>query len=624
LLPLASPGGQIVLTNGEILEGEILEKTATGVRIRTTRTTLTIPRERIREVRESAPGAVALLKARDALDRGQIDQANAFVQSAETEGGDPQEIATVRALISAEVSRRELARYASLLQDARAAAAAGANHPALQEVRQLIATMEPDSLTRRELTEILISFHQARAMDARDKVRTQEAAQELQEIIKLDPNRPDPHLDLGDLYRSSSATWDQAILHYTTAIKLGAERLPENSVTRAYFEMAEISRQQKRWREAAANYRQAYQRNPQYNPRLTDRLVEAMREFAAELRSQGNHAMALAVADTGLQARSEADLHMLRAECLASLGRYAESTEAVQAALALTPRIRGANYRIALNFRALGENLSTREYLQREISAFPNNYDALNLLGQFALERDDHESALRFFSDARRVDRDLPDATLGLSKTYRRQKQLQRAREMALEVLARFPEDRAANLEMGNIFLDEGNFEEARRYFTAVLELVDKALVDINNRTPRAELDQLKADALIARGEVQLLTAGPGTAAGDFRKALESVPDYPQAFFAIGNAYRKKFASSKSVADLKEAETNLLKARELLPSNPQYALELGILYAQELAQTDKDNESLYRSKAVQNWQDYLNLGGANAPQVQAWIKEIQG
>jgi tetratricopeptide (TPR) repeat protein len=618
-----APAGQIVLRTGEVIQGEVLEETPEAVKVRTSRTTLSITRDRIQEIRPSQPGEIEMLKAQDLLVRNQFDEAKAMLNTAPPTVAETDAFKALLAKINSAITKRDLEKYRSLLAEARSAASRGVESPALGQIRQILNDLPPDSPTRTELIDVLCSYHESRAREARDKVRNTEAVTELRAIIELDPNRPDPHLGLGDLYRSASATWEQAIYHFQRALELGKDRLSDDVITRIHWELGELYRQQRKYREAAVSYRQAYQRRPQFNLRLTDRMVEVMQAYADEL-TPTNPAMALAVIDEALKARTTSELLMLRGTLLATNKRWDESTASIEQALALTPRIRDAHYKIALNFKEKGEIFKTRESLQREVDAYSDHYDALCLLGNLALDRDDNVAAKAFFLKALASNKDRSTATLGLSRVYRRNKELAEAKKYAMEVLARDASDRAANLEMGNIYLDEGNNEEARRYFTSVLELVDKAMADPQTKTPMAELLQLKADALLARGAVQLLTAGPGTATQNFRDALEVIPNYPAAYFSIGNAYRKKFGSSKVLSDLKEAETNLLKARELAPQNAQYALEAGILYSQQLAVSDKDNEAQHRKEAVKHWRDYITLGGADIGKVEAWIREIEG
>lgn len=611
-------GSQVVLTNGEIIEGEIVEQNEANVTIRTLSNTLRISRSRIQEINADLPGSSQFFHAREELRKGNLDQAKSLAEEALEAGADEQLVMEFLEQIRQRQAKEELARHRSLLVEARQSAERGERSEAIAEVRRVLAEMDEDNPARKEFIEILVSYHLTRANEFRDKVRNEQALQELKAILELDPTQAKPYLELADIYKSSSATWQQAVEHYHRALQLGEGQLTPREMTRAYWELGELNRQQYKWREAATYYREAYLRDPAFDLRLTDRVMDAMRNYAQELLST-NKKQALSVAEEGLKIRDDEELRMLKGRLLQQLGRHAESTETFQSLLDLHPKKRMANYHIAQNFLAEGDLLSAREYLQREIEIYPGNYDALALLGDLALQREDYEAAQRFFSQARSIDPDIPRASLGLGRTYRQQKQLPEARQMVLEVLARLPEDREATLEMGKILVDEKNLDEARRYFTSVLDLIEKA-----NPEDKENLQILKADALIARGEIGLLTAGPGTANVDFQKALEAVPNYAHAYYSIGQAYREKYASSKRVDDLVTAEENLLRARELRPNDHRYALAMGILYAQDLAPTDPEREQEYRAKATEHWRDYIELGGPMSGQVRDWIREIGG
>ena len=193
------------------------------------------------------------------------------------------------------------------------------------------------------------------------------------------------------------------------------------------------------------------------------------------------------------------------------------------------------------------------------------------------------------------------------------------AAKLIQQVLQLLPEDRDANLEMGRILTDQKDFDGADGFFSRVLTLLEKAKAD---QTPEGR--RLMADALIARGEIKLLRTGPGTAQQDFRRALEIFPDYPEAYFAIGNAYQKKYMSSKQMKDLEDARGNLQKARELAPKNPEFALGLGILFHQVLATADAANKDSYLKEAVKNYKDYVKVGGTDVDTVKGWIRELGG
>ncbi len=608
---------KITLTNGDVVEGQIISQSERTVTIKTATQTLALPRARIQSIDQGAPGSAQLLQATEALRKGDLKGARACCEQAASAGAAPAQIDPIRLQIQKREAEMELARYSELIKQARESAAKGQDSEALQQITELLKTLPAESSARKEIISIICDFHLSRVAEHRDKVRNELAIQELNRVIELDPNRPMAYAELGEIYTMSSGTWPDAITSYDTALRLAGTTFDDQKKASISWEVGEILRQQSKWKDAIDRYLIAHQIYPSVNPRLVDQLVEVTRRYAEDAQGRDNSG-ALATVDKTLAIRETPELLLLRGNLLRRLLRYDESNASFEKVAAKNPRTRNLFYSMAQNHLSKGDLLAARDLLLREVELFQNNYDALCELGDLALNRDDYEQAEDYYGKAVAIDADKPRASLGLGKAYRQRGELPKARSSVQEVLARLPDNREANLEMGKIYRDENNLDEASRFFTQVLDLIEKA--DVKDQD---DLKALKADALIARGELALLTTGPGTASIDFRKALDVLPDYSQAFYSIGMAYRKKFASSKRIEDLKTAEENLLKARELAKQNPQFALEIGILYQQQLAQADSANEKDYLAKAVTNYRDYIQLGGANAPQVETWIKEIE-
>jgi tetratricopeptide (TPR) repeat protein len=621
-LLLASPllADEVTLRNGEVIRGEIVAEDATTVTIKSPSKSIRISRARISEVRRSGPGEVEVIRARDALGRDRLEEARTLLKDAREKGVSAELADALEKEIVKRESEMELARYQALLQQARADASRGVASESLREVRAMLGKYDKESPIYGELREILVNYHQTLAREYVDKVRTDEAIQQLQRVLELDPNRAEIYVTLADIQRSrnSVAALPIALAAYRRALELSNGRLPAQTETRIYWEMAEIHRQQVNWRDASIMYRTVYQRDPRFNFQLTDRLMNALVNYARELESTQAEA-ALVVIDEALRIRPDANLHFQRGNILRTIGRLADSTKAFEESLKLNPRMRNARYLIGLNKQAEGSLLEAREQFEAEVAAFPDNYDALCELGEDALSRDDLAAAADFFSRARPLRRDLFRATLGLGRVRRLQDQLPEAKTLIQQILDTREDDREANVEMGRILLAEGKRDEASQFFTRVLTLIDEAPA-----SEQEKLKTLKADALIARGEIALLTAGANTANRDFEAATQVLPNYGMAYFSIGNAYRRRFTSSKRFQDLEKSEENLLKARELSPENPKFALELGILYAEVMAKEKPENEKEYYERAKKHWRDYIELGGSNPSQVEAWIANLGG
>ncbi|HMZ53049.1 MAG TPA: tetratricopeptide repeat protein, partial [Candidatus Sumerlaeota bacterium] len=359
-----------------------------------------------------------------------------------------------------------------------------------------------------------------------DKVRNELAIQELNTVISLDPKRATSFVELADIYSQASITWNDALKNYDMALALNDAKLSDQEKAHIFWQKGEILRQQSKMVDAAEAYQSAYKLNPSVSSRIVDAITDVSRRAAEPLLGSDNH-KALEIVDKALAVRETADLLMLKGNLLRRLQRYDESNAAFQRVVEKNPRTRNLYYNMAQNYMSKGEILSARDMLMKETELFPTNYEAVCELGDYALQRDDYEGAEGYYFKGVEIDPDLPRASIGLGRAYRQKGELQKAREAVQAVLDRLPENREANLEMGRILRDENNLEEASLFFTQVLDLIAKA--DVKERD---ELKELHADALIARGELALLTTGPGTANNDFRAALDVLPDYSQAYYS--------------------------------------------------------------------------------------------
>lgn len=610
---------QVILRNGTVIEGEIESRDDQFVVIRTLTNLVRLPMDRVAEIRESAPGEIELMRAREALRQDRLQEAHRLVEQAREKGASDAQTAEILANLRDREAEIEFARYRELMEKARQAATRGQASEALAELRTLVEEGPENEDLRDEMIEILCDYHLRVATDLKDRVRDEQAIEEFLRVLELDPTRAYAHIEVADIYRrrNSSAAWNKALVSYREALEVGQETLDQRSITRVHWEMAELYRQLLNWREASRHYRKVYERDPNFNYQLRDRFHVALGNHANELRTQDRYDRAVELLDEALAIRTDVPTLVAKGELLALKEQYGESITAFRAALDIAPRTRHVNYQLAMSHFALGELGEGREALEREVELFPDNYEAFCDLGEHALDMGDFEQARTHFETARAIYRHRPRATLGLAKTMRELERYGEARSLAQEILDQQEDHLEANLEMGRILLEDHEEREARNYFSIVLDLINQAPAE-----EQEKLRELRADALIARGEISLMTAGPGTANIDFRSALEVIPDYGQAYFSIGNAFRRKYNSTKRMTDLQEAEQNMLKARELAPTNPRFALELGILYAEVMSKEVPDMEREYLDKARAQWNDYIEMGGTNVAQVERWIANL--
>lgn len=609
---------RITLKNNSVLEVQVTAADERFVTIkRSDGSTMKLSRTQIAKIEPSAPGIMEMQKAQDALQRGDLRATRVLLQAALESGADRAAVDAVLADLSTREKEIELKVHGPRLRDFDGAMAKSDFNAAEKVLLQLESEVAKESPLREEIKRCWIEFYVKRAQSRRDTVDDTAAIADLKMVHELDPGRPQIYLDIADIYAKNSKTRGQALENYEKGLALAGDSLDRKQLARIHFELGNLYREAGRTIDAFREYLYVHGVDRRFESRLEDRIIRTCFESVA-LTEDGDPAKAIAFIDQGLAVRREADLLDRKARLLVVLGKYDEASAVYKQVLEVHPTYKDAHYNLAQLALRRSELFEARQLLDAELANYPENYKALCQLGELSLQRDDYDSALGFFEKAHKVDKDQTRAKVGLAKTLRMQKKFSEARTYVAELLSLNPVDLDANLEMGRILRGEENYEEAQKFYSVVLDLVGEFKGKLDET-----MTQLKADALIARGEVRLLTTGPSTANADFNAALEVLPEYPAAFYNIGQAYKSKFGFSKQRGDLDEAEKNLEKARSLAPKNPSYALALAILYHQTMAQVDQDNKTEYLKKAATNYRDYVALGGADSETVESWIRECE-
>ncbi len=472
---------------------------------------------------------------------------------------------------------------------------------------------------RQVVRELQGELHLRRAEEYANVIEYERSADELRQALRFDPRNPDIHLRIGDMNALSIRTHGEAIENYKRAISVGSGELTREQRLVTMLKIADLSQSQGNHLQAVQYYENVFGEDPDFRRDVTDRFIDSLTEIA-ESGDVRNRDMAIAALRQAAAARPEnievqeylAELLLEKEDWDAAIGAYSRLLE-------ISPEHEGANFSIATAYSGKRDILSAKNHFEDELGIDSRNYEAHCDLGDILWTLGDYELAQEHFESARDVDPTEPRALVALASTDRRLGNYAEARRSIREILDQYPRNIRANLEMGLVFLDEKKYREAPDFLTKVVDLVDEFGIGTTQ-----EGRSFLADAYLARGAISLLTTGPGTATKDFNKALDVYPDYPAAHFSIGNAYQKKFASSKSLDDLLRAEEEMLRARELDPNNPEYAFGLGVLYQNVLAVEDKENERKHIQNAIEQYRQYVQAGGAQVVQVQNWIRELGG
>lgn len=625
LLGLSWPGTaraeQIVLTNGEVIECTIISQDEKQVVIRNAaKMVIPIPRERIARIVEQNTASYAEALGDEAVRAGNHEEAIAQYREAVRLGGDREKLAEKARRAMQAIENRNLARYRSQVRDAQDDVRNGNLVSAESKLRALLDQMPANDAARGAVERVLAQVHHSRARNYRDSIDYVAAERELRRAEVLDPNNAAIQIELGDLAALTSRTRNQALSSYIRGMELGRDTLTDAEKRDVAFKIAELYRASGDAFQAMRFYRMVYESNPRYRSNLESTLIEQTDKVANRFQLEGNQDGYIHFLGKILEIRpDDASTRFRLAEALMDKRDHEKALGELDRILEANGSFPSANYTKSKAFDALGRMSDRESALNQELQVNPRHYDALVDLGDLARSRDDFELARTFYLQAKEVDPDLPRATLALGKTERELENYEDAERHIREILALDRNNVEATLELGRIYRDKKSYEQATEMFSRAVTMLEG-----RGGALSAQENQLMADALLARGEVRLLTTGPGTATRDFEKALEIFPDYPTAYYNIGEAYQKKYNSSKQLPDLKLAEENLLKARNLSPNNPEFALGLGILYGQVLASADEGNKDQYMRNAVEHYESYIDNGGTEVDMVRGWIRESGG
>ncbi|MDK2970488.1 MAG: hypothetical protein PWP23_243 [Candidatus Sumerlaeota bacterium] len=608
----------LILKNGQSLDGRVLEENERTVKFQDVRRmVLVLPLDTIERIERGKNPLVLEEEGDKALKEKDYEGAIDIYREAIDIGGDAKRLEHKMADAVRLMEERDLGPWADDVKAIRRMLAENELDGAEARVRGMLAAMPETSAMREMARELLSTVHYRRALNLIDSIDYFSAERELRSSLELNPFNFEACVQLADLYSQVSSRRGQAIDLYKRVLEDGQQTLDEDRKFEITDKIARLYVQQNDYANALQYFGAIYEQRPDFRSGLGTDYVGALRRVAEDVDTEDPQ-KAIDSLDRALLVQPYNDeLRSELARNLLAIENYDRAIEEYLKLLDSDPNYHRANHNLASAYTAKGELGEARVYLRREIENTPGNYDAIVDLGDILIQMGDYEQAQAYYRQAREIEPNLTRATVALAASERLLGNYPAARRYLQELLARNEDDIETNLEMGRLAKDEKKYDEATKFLDIVVTLIEE-LPDSEEEEHKTD----KADALLARGEVKLLTKGPSTATGDFNKALEVYPDYPAAYFNIGAAYEKKYNSSKEIADLKLAEENMLKARELDPANPEFAFGLGVLYHQVLASADASNEGEYFSKALENYRDYISNGGAQVSKVEGWISEL--
>jgi tetratricopeptide (TPR) repeat protein len=207
---------------------------------------------------------------------------------------------------------------------------------------------------------------------------------------------------------------------------------------------------------------------------------------------------------------------------------------------------------------------AAKQMLYHAIRMDPRNYKTLNNLGLVFLEEGDALHAQEYFEKALRVNPEYAESWSNLGVLYLRTHQPAQAREALLKARSLNPELLEARRNLALMYQQQGDNLRAIEIYQDVLKEDPHEEESLYNLTELYLESGLKPSAMetaqkaLARGtDVKRMTAlgsrfaaagVPQTALSFFQKALETDPDYPDAYVELGKFYGNRNDFTRAIA----------------------------------------------------------------------------
>ncbi|MBN1901872.1 tetratricopeptide repeat protein [Candidatus Sumerlaeota bacterium] len=472
-----------------------------------------------------------------------------------------------------------------------------------EELLQQILSNLPDESLADPVKEKLSFLYYSKALEYLNTVDDIKAEESLKKAIDAFGSSYESHLLYADLLSRNPRSYDSAIQHYLKGLEIGARRLAPEKLSKYLRSLALLYEYKKQYENAITYHKMILEKDPVNYPDTRNRIVNAYLYLYASVPETD-----FAKRREYLQAAIEIDPYSINAHlALASLyynnNLIEECLFQCRKISEIDSKLPDLNYYQALCLLQKKELEKAREALERELSNNPGNYEALSTLGDYYLNGGQYEKAIESYEKATQLRQEKYHAYIGLARAYRKLEKHEKAKEYLEQVFVINPDHIEAILLSGALHKDAQDYKKALELFNNVIDRLTQKDIVLNPESRR-----LLVEALIQRGELNIIMDSPRIAIVDFQESLKYQPDYAEIYYHIAQTNIK-------LGKYPEAEEFFFKAQSLEPKNPKYYLGLGIMYHNNLKQT---------RKAIDNYRKYIELGGEDFAKVNEWIKECGG
>lgn len=611
----------LTLTNGNTVEGMIVEETSSAIVIDTVAGRIRLPRERVQSISRGSPWEIQMRRGQIAAQQGDWVRALECYRQArdlmdQAQGSvDPDVRAELDRYIAdceSQLEAQSSTAFSRVLAQVDALERSGRFADALALIDQTIAE-SAEGLPTQVLRERAAGVLLAQARRQRDMVETLRAIESLRLAVSYDPDLAEAHLMLGEMLASRNPSDPEATQELARAIELlAATEDPDSQVVvNAHRLLADCLARQGEHERAAEAYLYVDEHARNRFPRARTQAVDSLLALAASLPATGEAAERLHAVLTRAH-----ELEPHRIEPLNRLGDLHRALGRIQEAMAY--------YRQSLDLQQMqgdihmkvGEIQLELNDLNGALQSFtlavqfdPTNYAAHCHLAEIYETRGQFTDALQVLERAVAINDRLYWAHMIRGRVHRKQATPQDLQQAVAAAKADFmralevnPNALEPRLELGRLLAaDEQDYDGARAYFEEVLRMVDTGDI-VSNLSP----ETIRAGCYVGLGQIHFLRNQRAQAEENFRRAIDLDPNIAEAHAYLGKVLQEN-------EQYNEAEAEFRRALELAPDEPNYYYYLGILY----------HNRGQRERAIEMYQEYLAHHGTDIEEVTQALRELQ-
>jgi tetratricopeptide (TPR) repeat protein len=338
-----------------------------------------------------------------------------------------------------------------------------------------------------------VGTHLRKAAEASARQAWGEAAQEYQEVLKLDPSNAEAQARLGVAYQNAGKV-PEAIKALERALRLDPHmpevaallgldyaRLDRYSEAVPYLEKAFAQEDQPPVRSLVGqNLVQSYFQlgKPDQGLMVVEKLRELFPDDPDVLYTASKAYANLwndAVQRMIAKSPGSYQVHQVLAEVLEAQGKYAQAAEEYRRIMRMEPSLPGVHYRLGRMILQLDPSSKGNEdalgQFQKELEINPSDVPTHVEIGELQLQFRQFDEAFRFFSRALELDPSYSPARIGCAKVWIARKDYPKAVDQLEEAEREAPEDETIYYNLMIALRSMGKVEEAKKALDKFQEL---------------------------------------------------------------------------------------------------------------------------------------------------------